>query len=86
MSQVGRVGRSTVLQWMTQVKGGGTGGGRCFKMKYEVLCCNGCLKGGEGELKADIAGCIPIDTMSLGRSSSLDIFSHFPPLCTCGVV
>ena len=121
-----------MLQWMTQVKGGGEGGGRCFK--DEVLCCNGCLKGGEGrggggegrrrggeeegrggegrggegrggegrrrggegrggegrggegELKADIAGCIPIDTMSPGRSSSLDIFSHFPPLCTCGVV
>ena len=55
-------------------KGGGEeggGGGRCFK--DEVLCCNGCLKGGEGELKADIAGCIPIDTMSPGRSSSLDM-------------
>ena len=72
-----------MLQWMTQVKAGG--GEDASKMKYEVLCCNGCLKGGEGELKADIAGCIPIDTMSPGRSSSLDIFSHFPPLCTCGV-
>ena len=58
-------------------------------MKYEVLCCNGCLKGGEGEgssRQTYIAGHIPIDTMSPGRSSSLDIFSHFPPLCTCGVV
>ena len=42
--------------------------------------------GGGGGGQADIAGCIPIDTMSPGRSSSLDIFSHFPPLCTCGVV
>ena len=73
-----------------------SGRGRCFKDEVLHVCCNGCLKGGEerggegrggeGELKADIAGCIPIDTMSPGRSSSLDIYSHFPPLCTCGVV
>ena len=36
-----------MLQWMTQVKAGG--GEDASNMKYEVLCCNGCLKGGEGE-------------------------------------
>ena len=56
----------------------GRGGGDASKMKYEVLCCNGCLKGGEGRGAQGRHSWLHTDRYNVSRQEF--IAGHLQPL------